>query len=792
MKNNLLIFFFIFLSLCQNTSADQFLFETSKIDITEGGKYIYASDGKAISADKNLIIEANNFEYSRELNKLKAFKGNAIIKSDNLKIEFGEIEFDQIDLIITAKDEVKIYDSKKEMIIETDMMIYDRKNSFIQSQSNSFFKDKFNNEFITEKFFYDIPKNLLKIENAKLKDNQGNNFQIDLAFIDTNSNKFVGKDVLIDFNNTSFNSGNEPRLKGKSIEYNNEITEINKGIFTTCKKTGKCPPWQLSAEKITHNKQKKIIEYKNAWLDLYDIPVVYFPRFFHPDPTVKRKSGFLIPSIQSSNKNSFLNIPYFQVISDNKDFTFSPRLYNNNKILLQTEYRQKNSKSFHISDFSFFKESGEDSKNHFFYQLNKKINYLNFEDGDIDFKIQKTSNDTYLRAKKLKSPIIDNKEFLESSINIDLYSEDFSLRSELTIYEDLNKNHSDRYEFILPRIDITKKIDNKTNLDGNFLFKSNNLIRNYETNIFEKTNINELIFNSNSKITNGGIVNSYDFKLKNINSDTQNSSSYKENDNFYFSGLLQYNSSLPLLKENDFFRKILKPKISFKLSPNSTKDIRNEYVRMDVNNIYNLDRLSSVNTTEGGASITYGSDFTFFDKSKSRETFNLKLANNLRLEENKDLPVNNQIGQKTSDFFGEISYSPSQIFTTKYNASIKNNLSDISYENFSTEISLNNFVTTFDYLNENNSTSKNSYLVNKTKYSFDDSNSIMFSTRKNKTTDLTEYYNFIYQYKNDCLAASIEYNKDYYDDRDIKPEENIFFKLTIIPFGETSSPNLKN
>ena len=83
-------------------------------------------------------------------------------------------------------------------------------------------------------------------------------------------------------------------------------------------------------------------------------------------------------------------------------------------------------------------------------------------------------------------------------------------------------------------------------------------------------------------------------------------------------------------------------------------------------------------------------------------------------------------------------------------------------------------------------------MVNKTKYSFDDSNSIMFSTRKNKTTDLTEYYNFIYQYKNDCLAASIEYNKDYYDDRDIKPEESIFFKLTIIPFGETSSPNLKN
>ena len=792
MKNNFLIFFFIFLSICKNTFADQFTFETSKIDITEGGKYIYATNGKAISADKNLIIEANNFEYSKEFQKLKALEGIALIKSDNIKIEFEQIELDQINLIITAKNKVKIKDNNKEIIIETDIITYDRKVGTIQSQTKSFFKDKLQNEFIAEKFIYDIPKNLLKLESTKFKDIQGNNFNFDLAFIDTKKNRLVGKDVLINLNNKSFNAGSEPRLKGKSVEYSDKITEVNKGVFTTCKKNGKCPPWQLSAEKITHNKQKQIIEYKNAWLNLYDIPVIYFPKFFHPDPTVKRRSGFLIPSIQSSNTNSFLNIPYFKVLDDNKDLTFSPRLYQDDKILIQTEYRQANLKSFHISDFSFFKEDGEDSKNHFFYELNKKIDYLNFEDGDIDLKIQKTSNDTYLRVNKLKSPIIDNKEFLESSINLNLYSEDFSFRSELTIYEDLNMNHSDRFEFILPRIDITKKIKNKTKLDGSFLFNSNNLIKNYDTNIFEKTNINEFIFNSNPMITNNGLINNYDFKVKNINSDTQNSSSYKNNDNYYFSGLLQYNSSLPLLKENDVSRKIIKPKISLRMSPNSTKDMRKRYVRMDVNNIFNLDRLSTENTTEGGASITYGSDFTFFDKKKSRETFSFKIANNLRLEENKDLPVNNQIGQKTSDFFGEISYNPNQIFTTKYNASVKNNLNDISYENFSTQISLNNFVTTFDYLNENNSKSKNSYLVNKTGYSFDDSNSIMFSTRKNKTTDLTEYYNFIYQYKNDCLAASIEYNKDYYDDRDIKPEESIFFKLTIIPFGETSSPNLKN
>ena len=66
----------------------------------------------------------------------------------------------------------------------------------------------------------------------------------------------------------------------------------------------------------------------------------------------------------------------------------------------------------------------------------------------------------------------------------------------------------------------------------------------------------------------------------------------------------------------------------------------------------------------------------------------------------------------------------------------------------------------------------------------------IFTTRENKTKDLTEYYKLMYQYKNDCLSASIEYNKDYYEDNDIKPNESIMFKLTIIPFGETSTPNL--
>ena len=60
---------------------------------------------------------------------------------------------------------------------------------------------------------------------------------------------------------------------------------------------------------------------------------MYFPKFFHPDPTVDRKSGILIPTIKNSpNSDNYLSVPYFQVVSLNKDFTFVPRFYTDDSI----------------------------------------------------------------------------------------------------------------------------------------------------------------------------------------------------------------------------------------------------------------------------------------------------------------------------------------------------------------------------------------------------------------------------------------------------------------------------
>ena len=73
------------------------------------------------------------------------------------------------------------------------------------------------------------------------------------------------------------------------------------------------------------------------------------------------------------------------------------------------------------------------------------------------------------------------------------------------------------------------------------------------------------------------------------------------------------------------------------------------------------------------------------------------------------------------------------------------------------------------------------FLENTTKYNINNKNSVSFKTRRNRKINLTEYYDLIYEYKNDCLTAGIQFNKTYYEDRDLKPSENLMFRISFYP-----------
>ena len=492
----------------------------------------------------------------------------------------------------------------------------------------------------------------------------------------------------------------------------------------------------------------------------------------------------------SSTLGASLIVPYYKVLSDNKDLTIRPRFYSNDKVLLQSEYREVNAEYNHILDLSFMSEKNASNKSHFFSKTTRNFELNNFEDSELNLEIQQTSNDTYLKTYKLKSPIINNSNTLASTLGFNVYREDLSLSAEFYAYEDLAKKESDRFEFIYPSYALAKQLNLDAELSGNFTLNSSGFMKNYDTNIFEKVMINDLIFNSDSIISDYGIENNYNFLIKNVNTNSTNSEKYKSTNDHKLDFIHEFNSSYPLIKKDENYTNILKPMASIKYSPNNSKDMRSDDKRIDAGSIFSFNRIGANDTVEGGTSITYGLEYTKNNKS-DLEVFAGKIATSSRFEKNDDLSNSSAIGEKTSDIFGELSYNPNKFFDINYDFAVKNNLSDKNYELLSTDFNINNFVSTFEYLNENNTSGKESYLSNKTTLNIDNSSSFTVEARENKKTKLTEYYNLIYQYRNDCLIAAIEYNKDYYSDRDMKPEENIFFKLTIIPFGQTSTPNLK-
>ncbi len=547
----------------------------------------------------------------------------------------------------------------------------------------------------------------------------------------------------------------------------------------------------MTAEKIEHNKKNKLINYKNAWLKLYDMPILYFPKFFHPDPTVKRQSGFLIPSIsESSTTGSSISIPYFKVISKSKDFTFKPRIFTD-KIIFQNEYRQVRKNSYTEFDFSYFIENENNTgnsknKNHFFVKSTIDIVDRFFDNSKLEINLQKLSNDTYLKAYNISSNLINSVSTLTSYIDFEGTDEKNSLNASFKIYEDLSKKHSDRFEFIYPYIQYTRLLNGNNN-NMNISYDVSTYQKKYDTDVYEGSLINNLNFNSNPLISLKGLKNIFNFQLKNVNKDSKNNTAIKRTSAIY--SKLMYESSLPLIKYGDKGNSTLTPKFSLMYSPNKSKNIYNLDRNINFNNVFGFNRLGTNDSVEGGTSLTYGIEYNKLNENK-QNIFSLGLANVQREKRDPDLPLRSTLGNQTSDIFGTLKYNASEWLELEYNFAIDNNIDKSNFDEIKSTFSINNFVTSFSFLDDAHSENNQSYLSNTTKYKFDENKSITFAGRRNRELDMTEFYNLIYEYKNDCLTAGIEYKKDFYSDSDVKPNESLFFTLTIVPFGKANSPSI--
>ena len=890
MKNKFITIFFVLifsLHFCKFSTAEEFNFDTTELQVTENGNLVKGINGGIITTKNNeIVITADTFIYNKFTTLLEA-EGNVklvdkiediIIESNkifylknkeeiytlgkskaingvNFEIDADEyFRYNKLTSLLEAKGNVVLDDRIKNITIYTDEIFYLKNEEKISTlgETNIDVESKYNlkgrdltllrNEMILSSnkkaiikddkstvyelngFVYSINKEILKGKNMKVTTNfnkdKSDEFFFETGFFNLKENKFLTKDVFVKLHKSLFGDDeNDPRINSvfaKGDEFN---TYYEKAVFTSCKKTDKCPPWKMSAPKIHHDKIKKQIIYRNAWLEIYDFPVAYFPKFFHPDPTVKRQSGLLRPEIgDHETLGDSIYLPYFFVISDDKDVTIKPRIFNNagesRKFVLQNEYRQITKNSLTIIDSSITTghysdkadKPDKDTRSHFFANSKINLDLNNFILSNLEINYEKASNDNYLKLFNfIKSPLLEkgNTSSLTSEIKLDLADEGYDLTTSISMYETLSGLNSDRYQYVLPSYNFTKNFF-LGDLDGSFNFNSNGNNTLSETNITTSTLFNNLNYKSFSSFLDNGIKSNFEVLLKNVNSMGKNSIKYKNSPQLELMSSYSYNISMPLLKENENNTNTLIPKLSFRFSPHDMKNNSATGRRINADSVFSSNRLALDDSFETGESITIGVDFVKRKKIKENEIteneiteneiteieeyFDFKLATVFRANEEKNIPINSTLNKKTSNIFGEINFNPNNNISLGYDFSLSNDMNTFEYNALNAKFVYKDFSTQFYYEEERGIIGQKNIIDNTTAYNFDESNSLLFSTRRNRHLNLTEYYDLIYEYKNDCLVASVKYNKTYYDKGDIVPVEELLFSITIIPLT-TFSPN---
>ena len=710
-------------------------------------KIIFDRDKDLIYSYKNteiFFLDKENLKTNLSISSENSFfdKNSQIIEiTNNVKLEnflnnftlnSEKIVYDKSISTIKSIDETKIiYNNKFE--INSKNIIYNEINNVFSSTEKTIIYDDDKNKFLLSNFSFDLNKNHFKGKQIKLIDVKNNSLELSNGYLNLNTNELIGSDFIFNFEKTLFgNPDNDPRLIGRYIITNKSETKMKKSKFTTCKNIpGKCPAWSISANEVSHKKDKKRIEYKNAWLEIYDVPVAYFPYFFHPDPTVKRQSGFLFPQfINNSNLGFSTQIPYFKAISHDKDMTISPRVFTDNNLFLQTEYRQSFENSNLITDLSFNKKQNTNS--HLFSRFNSES-----DDSFFEMKIETASNTNYLKKYQIQSPLINSYSTLNSSFLFEKYTDNYYFSTSFDVIEDLSKEKNDRYEYIIPNYNFSKEIILNDSFFETANIQSTGNYKKFNTNVDEADMINDLFLISKKQNKLNNFDSEFSILFRNINTYGDLSTKYKDDENYNLISSALLNLRYPLVKIKENSNNFLNPMVSIRYSPNSGINLKNDETLIGFNDLFSFDRINN-KTVEKDAALTLGIEYKNLNK-KNNEKFKFGIGANFRDTNDEDLPLSSSLGQKTSDLIGYSGINITENLSFDYNFSIDENLSETNYSLVSANYISDKFKTTFEYMEKSNHIGDDSYLNNTTELQFDKSKSLAFETNRNIDKDLTNY-----------------------------------------------------
>ena len=552
--------------------------------------------------------------------------------------------------LVTASGNVEII--REDLTLRADKVSYDKNNDHISAQGNVILVEKNGNVVFADKINLKEHMQDADVENIKV--------------------------VLLD----------KTRMAAQSFHKKADNRKVlRKAVYTPCNVCRtEAPLWQIKAGKVIHNPEDKNIEYQNAFLEIKDVPVLYTPYFSHPDPSVKHRSGFLFPRFMSNNYlGASIQPQYFWDISPQENMIFNPILSTEKGIVYSGIFNKYFYRGELNASGTFLQDRDDDNKNrgNLFLYGRYELNDYWVADTDINY----ASDHNYLKDMSLPKK---DDSWLTSRLRFQAFDYRNYASVESYYYDMLSYNlQKSNRPYVLP-------------IMGYENYSAPDRYGAYTKTVLNAASVYHKEDDSTQRLT---MINSWNlpytspygekYKLSaSLKSDLYYIDRYLNPENEVYSGTtariipqIGLEWRLPFIKNTTNTSQILEPIIVAAVAPNQDNQpdkIPNEDsqdIELTDVNIFDLDRYSGYDRNDTGSRVSYGLNWSAYDKKWGRTAFLLAQTYEFNQEDN----LLNQANETShlSDYIGRVYAAPSNYFNMNYRFKIDKDDFKVNYSELS-------------------------------------------------------------------------------------------------------------
>ncbi|MDH3240152.1 MAG: LPS assembly protein LptD [Alphaproteobacteria bacterium] len=575
------------------------------------------------------------------------------------------------------------------------------------------------------------------------------------------------------------------------------VTSLGKGVFSPCElckeDPSRAPLWRVRAVRVVHDNVRKEVEYKDAYLEMFGVPVLYLPYFSHADPSVKRRTGFLIPSYSSSSEfGSSFQVPYFWAIDPSEDITLTPNIYSGQAPMLAAEYRKRFVHGEIQVEGSYTRperDTGADreTRGHLFVEGRHDIDPM----WRAKYQLQQTSDDTYMRRYKFDEP--DNQT-LTSSFNLEGFKGHNYAQVSGYHFKGLRATDVDgEIPFVIPFAEY--HFVSHPSAKGAYLTADASLLTVQRAEGTDSRRVS--------------IKGGWHLPYTAPSGEVYELSANMQGDLYWFNDSEVEGESFdgtkgrifpqimakwryPFVRKEKNGRQLIEPVVAVVLAPNggNPKQIPNEDsqdVEFDDTNIFSASRFTGVDRVDGGQRVVAGLNWGLYgDKGGAIEAF---IGQSYRLSSRSAFPSGSGLTDHASDVVGRLRVSPGDYLDLLYRFRMDTD----NWESRRRELKLvagpSWLKANVDYFFVRDETGTGEF-GNREEVSLrlDAALTKYWSANARIREDLTgtgtisEGLGFTYQ--DECFIFDISFERTFTEDRDLRPEDTIFFKLIFKHLGE--------